>query len=232
MSSACNRTEAENGLSKKEETEKERRKTTNIVLAGVGGQGVITAALLIGNAAVRSGLNVVMSELHGMSQRGGVVSVDLRIGDVHGPIIPDGEADLIIGFEAGETLRVMGKASRKTLVIMSSEKIVPTIVTIGDGKYPDIESVVSGLEGQGMNLHVFDTQGFAKEVGSALSSNLILVGAAYSSGLLPLDFSALEESVKNMFSPNSWAVNLKALKQGIDRFEASDTQLIRKEQVV
>ena len=201
------------------------------MLAGVGGQGVITAALLIGNAAAQSGLNVVMSELHGMSQRGGVVTVDLRIGDVHGPIIPEAEADLILGFEAGETLRVMNKANRNTLVIMSSERIIPPAVTIGEAKYPDIESAISQLKGEGMNFLVFDTQSFAKEVCSVISSNLVLVGAAYSSGLLPLDFSALEQSVKKMFSPNSWAVSLKALRQGIERFEVSGKELISKEQV-
>jgi indolepyruvate ferredoxin oxidoreductase, beta subunit len=208
-----------------------RTTATNIILAGAGGQGVITAGLLIGNAATQSGLNVVMSEVHGMSQRGGIVTVDLRIGDVYGPIISQGEADLILGFEAVETLRAMNRAGKNTLVIMSSERIVPMTLTIGNTKYPDIDSAVARLKSGGMSLYVIDTYGLAKESGSVISSNLVLVGAAYSSGLIPLDYSALEQSVRSMFSPKSWEANLKALRLGMERCRIQENNSGREEQV-
>ncbi|MEM0098796.1 MAG: 2-oxoacid:acceptor oxidoreductase family protein, partial [Thermoplasmata archaeon] len=82
-------------------------KNINISLVGVGGQGVVSTGIILGNTISKKGINVVMSEIHGMAQRGGIVTVDMRIGDVYGPIIPKGKLDLIIGFEAMETLRAL-----------------------------------------------------------------------------------------------------------------------------
>jgi indolepyruvate ferredoxin oxidoreductase beta subunit len=190
----------------------------NIILTGVGGQGVITAGILIGNAVTAAGLNAVMAEVHGMSQRGGVVTVELRIGDVHGPIVPNGAADLVLGFEAVETLRAMCRASKNTTVIMSTERIVPISVNFGDSKYPDIERMVTKLSERGVKVIPIDAPRLAREAGESLSSNVVLVGSAFSAGFIPVDHSELEESIMHLFPIKSWEANLKALKLGIKEY--------------
>jgi len=191
---------------------------TNIIITGVGGQGIVTAGLLIGNAVTASGLKAVMSEIHGMSQRGGEVTVELRIGNVYGPIIPSGDANLILGFEALETLRVLNRASASTTVITSRERMITVAVNVGDGKYPNIELAVSKLRERGIKLYVIDSRKLAAEAGNSLSSNVILVGAAYAAGFVPVELPVLQESVKNMFHEKSWGTNLKALELGIEQF--------------
>ena len=191
---------------------------TNIIITGVGGQGIITAGLVIGNAITTSGLKAVMSEIHGMSQRGGGVIVELRIGDVHGPIIPRGAADLIIGFEALETLRVLNRGSAGTTVIMNDQRITPVSVSVGDAEYPDIQLAISKLRAGGGKLYLIDGRRLAAQAGNRLSSNVVLVGAAYAAGFIPVDFPALQESVKSMFQEKSWGTNLRALELGIERF--------------
>src|SRR5512136_2187312 len=101
----------------------------NIYLVGVGGQGIITASKIIGDAAILSGKEVLLSETHGMAQRGGSVVCTARIGEVSSSLIPDGGADVIVSFELLETLRALIKASERTVVIASTERIVPLSVS-------------------------------------------------------------------------------------------------------
>ena len=105
-------------------------KEFNIVLAGVGGQGTLLAAEILGVAAIKEGLNVRVSEIHGMAQRGGAVVSTVRVGEkVLAPTVLEGQTDVLLGFEPIETLRNLKFASEKTLVIMSDEKIAPTELT-------------------------------------------------------------------------------------------------------
>jgi len=113
----------------------------DIYLVGVGGQGIITASRIIGDAAISAGKNVLLSETHGMAQRGGSVICTARIGDAYSPLIPDGQADLILSFELLETLRALCKSNKDTLVISSTEKIVPLSVSTQKLRYPTIEEV-------------------------------------------------------------------------------------------
>lgn len=193
---------------------------TNILLAGVGGQGVVTAGILIGNAVTAAGMNAVMSEIHGMSQRGGVVLVELRMGDVYGPIIPDGAADLLLGFEAVETLRALKRAGRETTVIMSTERIVPVTVNVEDASYPDIAPAAAKLREGGVKIWAIDAPRLARSAGNVLSSNIVLLGAAFSAGFIPVDRTGIEKSIENMFPTKSLDTNLKALELGIGAFQA------------
>ena len=102
----------------------------NIIIAGIGGQGVVTCGSLISKAAIHAGLNVVMSEIHGLAQRGGSVSVEVRIGDVSGPIIPNGEGDLLIGLEYMEGVRNIPRMKTGSLVILSKEKLTPVSLSM------------------------------------------------------------------------------------------------------
>jgi indolepyruvate ferredoxin oxidoreductase, beta subunit len=192
----------------------------NIIITGVGGQGVVSAGYLIGKAVTTAGLNAVMSEIHGMSQRGGVVSVDVRIGNVYGPIIPEGTADLLIGFEAMETLRAMKRVNMKTTVLMNTERIVPVMATIGGERYPEAESAAAKLEQRMKELYTINALSLALEAGNANSTNVVLVGAAYAAGFVPVPLSILEESVREVFPERTRASNLKALSLGMTKFES------------
>src|SRR5512136_733255 len=101
----------------------------NIYLVGVGGQGIITASKIIGDAAILSGKQVLLSETHGMAQRGGSVVCTARIGDVHSPLIPAGMIDVLLSFELLETARAAREVSERTLVISSTERSVPLSVS-------------------------------------------------------------------------------------------------------
>lgn len=191
----------------------------NIMISGVGGQGIVKAGQLIGTAVTSAGLNAVMSEIHGMSQRGGIVGVDLRIGRVFGPIIPDGAADLFIGFEAAESFRALNRIGRNTSVIMSTEKIVPVSVSLGDSAYPEIDKIGAILRERGANLYMIDAFDLAKRAGNTKSTNMILVGAAFATGLIPVTLDALKGAVKEVFPERSWESNLVALELGIETFE-------------
>ena len=200
-----------------------KKNQINIIITGVGGQGIVKAGHLIGKAVASGGDNVVMSEIHGMSQRGGIVGVDIRIGDgVYGPIIPDGAADLLIGFEAVETLRVLERIdSKKTTVLMSKEKIVPVSVTLQDSTYPDASAVAEKLKKENASAKIYeiDALRLASEAGNPKSTNVVLVGAAYSAGFIPVPLSDLEDAVKSVFPERSWESNLKSLQSGMEEFE-------------
>ncbi len=128
-------------------------KEFNIVIAGVGGQGTLLAAEIIGAAAVKDGVNVRVSEIHGMAQRGGAVVSNVRIGDaVLAPTVLEGQADVLLGFEPLETVRSLKSASERTLVIMNSDRIPPTELAAGNMKYPSVEEVLA-------KIHVFTRAG-------------------------------------------------------------------------
>jgi indolepyruvate ferredoxin oxidoreductase beta subunit len=115
-------------------------KTQRIVNVGVGGQGNLLASNLIGMACVDAGLPVMVSEIHGMAQRGGVVESAVIIGEVKSPLVSDGEADILVSFEPVETLRLLGRANKDTLVLTNTRPLPPFTVAIGSATYPDTDA--------------------------------------------------------------------------------------------
>ena len=113
--------------------------TKRIVNVGVGGQGNLLASNLLGKAALDAGLPVMVSEIHGMAQRGGVVESAVILGEALSPIVSNGEADIVVGFEPVETLRALTKANKDTLVLTSTRPLPPFTVAIGQAAYPDVD---------------------------------------------------------------------------------------------
>ena len=184
----------------------------DIILAGVGGQGILSIAATIGLAAVEQNLFLKQAEVHGMSQRGGDVQSHLRLSDreIWSDLIPHGGADLIISVEPMEALRYLPWLSSKGWLVTNS---VP-FVNIPD--YPDAELVLAELEGAG-NAIVIDADNIARELGSSRSGNMVILGAA--SSFISMPFGALEDAVRKMFSRKGdevVEVNLKALRAGRD----------------
>jgi len=186
---------------------------TNIVLTGVGGQGVITAANILGKAVVNAGLNVFVSEVHGMAQRGGSVNCTVRIGDISGPLVPSGSADVILSIEPVEALRYIHYSNKKTIIITDITAVIPFTVATGDEQYPDIDVVFKELEKYG-ELHKVDAVKIAKDAGAVITKNIVMLGALEASGVLPFKKEVLLNTILDNVPPKFKDINKKAFEGG------------------
>jgi indolepyruvate ferredoxin oxidoreductase beta subunit len=182
----------------------------DIILAGVGGQGILSIAATIGLAAVEKNIFLKQSEVHGMSQRGGDVQSHLRLSDreIHSDLIPAGKADLIISVEPMEALRYLPWLSPDGWIVTNS---VP-FINITD--YPDANAIMAELK-KTPNTIVIDADAIAKDLGSSRSGNMVILGAA--SSFISLPFESLENAVRKLFLRKGEDVvdfNLKALRAG------------------
>ena len=187
-----------------------------IQLIGVGGQGTIKASTIIGEAAMKKGLNVVMSEVHGMAQRGGTVVTEFKIGEAHSPLIEEGAADLLIAFEPAEALRALNKVNQESFVIVNSSPIVPFTVSLGISEYPELSSVFEELKVKIKNLLIINAEKIAKEAGNIISENMVLLGAAVATPNFPIEKDLVIQSMKENLPPKSIETNLKAFKMGFE----------------
>ncbi len=185
-----------------------------IHLIGVGGQGAVKASTIVGEAAMKKGLNVVMSEVHGMAQRGGTVVTELKIGEAHSPLIEEGAANLLIAFEPAEALRALDKINDKSFVIVNSSPIIPFTVSLNISEYPELSSVFEELTTKIKNLLIIDAQKIAKEAGSIISENMVLLGAAVAIPNFPIEKDLIIQSMKENLPPKSIETNLKAFEMG------------------
>ena len=186
--------------------------TTDIILSGVGGQGILSIAAVIGAAALREGLYIKQAEVHGMSQRGGDVQSNLRISSepIASDLIPLGKADLVISLEPMEVLRYLPYLKPGGWLITNSTPFVNI------DNYPDLEAVIAAIRATGHAV-VLDVDALAKEAGSARAANMVLLGAA--SPFLGLEVDKMEESVRQVFLRKGETVadmNVKAFRAGLE----------------
>jgi indolepyruvate ferredoxin oxidoreductase beta subunit len=192
----------------------------DIILAGVGGQGILSIAAIIGTAALDMGLHLKQSEVHGMAQRGGDVSSNLRIADkeVASDLIPRGKADIVISVEPMEGLRYLPMLSADGWLITNSKPYVNI------PNYPEIESVYS--EVAKVHRHVIlDAEKIAKDLGSSRAANVVILGAA--SDHLGIAFETFEKAIRTIFNKKGNAIvelNINALRAGRD-FAAKNSVL-------
>ncbi|MEW6443328.1 MAG: indolepyruvate oxidoreductase subunit beta [bacterium] len=186
----------------------------NILLVGVGGQGVLVASELIALGFLKAGYDVKKSEVHGMAQRGGTVSSHVRCGrKVFSPLIPAGEADLLIAFESLEALRWLGFLRKQGRLLVGRQEIMPTTVTSGRMHYP--EDICASLERRSAPTEVIDALGLARKAGDVRSINSVLVGAASRSFPLPVEI--WREVIEERLPRKVVDVNLKAFEMGRER---------------
>lgn len=183
---------------------------SDIILLGVGGQGILSIASIIGLAAIENDLCLKQAEVHGMSQRGGDVQSHLRLSShpVHSDLIPYGKADLIISVEPMESLRYLPWLSASGWLVTNSTPFV----NIDD--YPPVEDILSRIR-KLENHKIVDADEIARQIGSARSGNVVILGAA--SHYLDLPWKSLEKAVVTLFSkksPELADLNLKALRAG------------------
>lgn len=188
----------------------------NIYMAGVGGQGVIKASQVLGKACLKKGVNVVMSEIHGMSQRGGSVPVEVRIGDAYGPIIPEGETNLLIAFEPSEGIRAYKKLSKDSIAVVNTNPIVPFTVSLGISKYEEVEKYVEEFKNNLMAIFTVDALSLSREAGSEISTNMVMLGAGAAVEGFPIEKEFLEGAIKESFSQKFVEANIKAFELGYE----------------
>lgn len=190
-------------------------KEFNILLAGVGGQGVILMSELLGQAAIAEGLKVKGSEVLGMAVRGGSVTSVIRIGeDVYGPLIPQGKCHILIGLEPSEALRVVSYLSKSGLVILNTRPIIPFTVSLGQSNYPSLGQILGKLDGIAGKIIKLDAAQIAQEAGSLLATNIVMLGALFAVELLPIRITTMKETIKMRFPPNTAPVNVEAFDLG------------------
>jgi indolepyruvate ferredoxin oxidoreductase beta subunit len=197
-------------------------KTYNVYIAGVGGQGVVRTSIIIGLACVKKGVNVVMSEIHGMAQRGGSVPAEMKIGDAYSPIIEKGGADLLISFEPAESLRAMSKLSKDTVAVINTQPIIPVTVALGTSVYLDPKMYIDELRSKLKRVVVLDAESMAREAGNILSLNMVMLGASSATPGFPVEKEFLVAAMKENLPAKAIDANLRAFDMG---FELAEKEL-------
>ena len=186
-----------------------------IQIVGVGGQGVLRASMVLGNAAMKSGYKVAMSEVHGMAQRGGSVLCTLRFGDdVISPLEAEGDADMIMGFEPVETCRYLSLGNKDTVVIMNLDPVYPSMVAAGMESYPEIDELIASARSQNQNVRTLEATSLAIEAGKAVAANAVMIGAVAGVKGFPLDMNVLRETLAENVPQKFLELNLKAFDLG------------------
>jgi len=184
----------------------------NILFVGVGGQGIILTSKVLSTALVNAGYDVKMSEVHGMAQRGGSVTTQVRYGDkVYSPIIGKGQADIIVSFERMEALRMLEYLKKDGVMVVNDHAIPSMPILTGAAEYP--EGIVEELKSKVKTI-VFKAAEVARELGNPRTQNIVLLGALVKAiGLENLDWDkAIEQEVK----PRFVEINKKALQKGME----------------
>lgn len=185
--------------------------TKSIMIVGVGGQGSLLASRIIGNVLLSQGFDVKVSEVHGMSQRGGSVVTYVKYGDkVYSPVIEKGEADIIVSFELLEAARWLSYLKKGGHLITSTQTLDPMPVITGAAQYPT--DIVEKIKGLGVDIIAADALSLAEEAGNAKASNVVLMGLIASK--MSFDDEVWKDAIKNCVPEKFLELNLKAFELG------------------
>ena len=184
----------------------------SIMIVGVGVQGSLLASKMLGHVAMQAGYDVKVSEVHGMSQRGGSVVTYVKYSDqtVWSPVINEGEADVIISFEMLEAARWVSYLKKDGAIVVNSQEIAPMPVITGAAVYP--ENIAAKLEGLGLNLKVIDALQLAEEAGSAKAVNVVLMGAV--SRVMDFPEEMWQKAIDECVPPKFLEINRRAFALG------------------
>jgi indolepyruvate ferredoxin oxidoreductase beta subunit len=214
----------------------------NLIVAGVGGQGSILASHIIAEAAITgasassaaegaserssapasAGFNVRVGETFGAAMRGGAVASHVRIGDVRGPLVGKGQADMILALEPLEGLRIGVEYIKSGgVAILNSDPFPPVDVKIGAARYPAVAEIARALEELGGVVTVIDATKLALQAGTAKAMNVVMLGAAFASGLFPFGEQIMIEAIRERVPRKFLDVNLKAFGLGKEAYQAA-----------
>jgi indolepyruvate ferredoxin oxidoreductase beta subunit len=190
--------------------------TRRCVFVGVGGQGNLLASRLLGEAALSMKIQAVVSEIHGMAQRGGVVESAVLMGSVTSPIVSDGEADILVGFEPLETMRTLVKCNKKTVVITNTQPIPPFTVSTGQGNYPPVEEVLDLIRAKVDTVIALNGNRLARDAGNPLSLNMVMLGALIGSGSTEITAEVMKQTIADSTRKAFLEANIKAFDLGME----------------
>lgn len=168
-----------------------------LLLVGVGGQGVLSAARLLGEAALAEGKNVVVGQLHGMSQRGGSVESTVLFGPGRSSFIGAGAADAVLALEPLEALRAVPRLSPRTRAVVSLGRVPPFTLAQKGEPYPDLDGILASLREAAGEVVTVDGPSLAEAAGSVQALNMVMLGALAGLGVLPLDPEAIERAIED-----------------------------------
>jgi len=195
--------------------------TYNILLTGVGGQGLMSLAAIIGEACVASGIQVVTQEQHGLAQRSGSISAHIRIGEAFSPMVPYGTADLIISMEATESLRYIEYLKPAGTIVTSSRLMHPVIETNkivanrrDNLEYVMLDTIKENLMKVTSDIHFADSTSLASAAGNPRTENVVLLGAASGIDGFPLTEEQLVDAIKSIVPARTVEQNIKAFELG------------------
>ncbi|UCE84104.1 MAG: indolepyruvate oxidoreductase subunit beta [Deltaproteobacteria bacterium] len=188
--------------------------TWRIFFTGVGGQGTLLATRILGEAAMLADIPVVVSEIHGMAQRGGVVESAVVMGEVQSPVISDGEVDILLAFEPLEALRAIRKCSARSLVICNTSPVAPFSVSSGRDQYPEVSAMTRTISSQVNRLIAYDARALAREAGSELSVNIVMLGTLMRHAKMPFAKEVIETVINTRIKKSFLEMNLKAFDLG------------------
>jgi indolepyruvate ferredoxin oxidoreductase beta subunit len=201
---------------------KPQQSSWRLVIAGTGGQGVISAARLLAGFFLLRGHHVVSAQLHGMAQRGGAVQSCVMVDTGISPVMAQGAADVVLGLEPVETARTLPLLSPKTFVLMNSAAIVPFslsqayVLGKGSGKYPELEQLAEVIRAATPRLHVVDASALAKRAGQIKTLNVVMLGCLFGAGLLPARPQEFVDTVMARVPPKLAATNGRAFRLGVE----------------
>jgi indolepyruvate ferredoxin oxidoreductase beta subunit len=186
----------------------------NILITSVGGQGGITLARVLADAALAQGLNVRVGETLGMAQRGGSVQSHVRIGEgVHGSLIPKGRCNVLLSLEPSESVRVPEYLGHGTMAILSTNPVYPIPVMLKEAKYPGLPSIISALEKIGCRVYTLDAKSLAIDADAPTSINIVILGA-YAALVSVLTAESLQRALGEALSRRFLDANTRAFNKG------------------
>ncbi|HEY96958.1 MAG TPA: indolepyruvate ferredoxin oxidoreductase subunit beta [Dehalococcoidia bacterium] len=193
------------------------KKALEVIICGVGGQGVVLMSELLGTAAVKGGIGVKGSEVLGMAQRGGSVFSNLRLGDdIYSPLSTEGTCDILLAVEPSEAIRNIQYLSRSSIVILNTTRVLPFTVFLGKSGYPEIETILEKLRSVAERVIALDASQIAREAGNIQTTNVVMMGALFGTGLLPISVDIAKEVVRNRVPAKAIDANLKAFDMGYE----------------
>ncbi|MCL2087091.1 MAG: indolepyruvate oxidoreductase subunit beta [Oscillospiraceae bacterium] len=186
-------------------------KTKSIILVGVGGQGSVVASRILGNLLLSQGFDAKVSEVHGMSQRGGAVSTYVKYGkEVHSPVVEKGEADIMVAFEQMEAARWLSYLKIGGKLIVSTQKLPPMPVITGAAQYN--ENIIDKIKALGVDTISVDALGLAVQAGNARTSNVVMMGVL--SNIMDFELAAWQKALEESVPPKALEENKKAFELG------------------
>ena len=170
---------------------------------------------LLGDAAVRGGVEVKGSEVLGMAQRGGSVFSNIRLGNnIVSPLTPEGKCDVLIALEPSEALRNIHYISKSSMVVLNTTTVKPFTVYMGQSGYPSLEKILAKLNEVTKKVITLDASRIAQEAGSLQATNVVMLGALYGTGLMPVDVEIAKTAIQSRFKAKVGEMNIKAFDMG------------------